>query len=432
MSNPPICVWRENMGAIVFNKTCSFEDFENPVVQSAIKDVFHHRLHFTEHRSSEAIINTYFWNTAMTLLALKHFDMLHPDASLLGIGAGTNELLFYLTTQVRRVLAVDLYLNPSVWIGPSPAFMLVQPELAAPFEFDRKRLNIQHMDSRMLNFPDESFDAIFSPNAIQHFETMDAAANAAYEIGRVLSPGGIACISTNFLIKGPPEETGWPLGLVFSQKNLAHYILEASGLEPVDRLDTRVSQQTMLFERYFSLPDSSDRRFSGDCIRVGGISNPGKSRLVIVKDGFVFTSVHLTLRKTKGCPHSDNAWAKPDHTTYQSVLELNRQATAVHSSWNQDFLDPTTSAHTRSGFQDKPQYSTPKLQPLMAKWDNLNQKMLNAGEIKWLPKPLKFLIKSLIRVRYLGVFWTLEGQLFRGIVDYLNTLSNQSEHKNDL
>src|SRR5258708_25106092 len=145
----------------------------------------------------------------MAIRALGEFGALRPDSRILGVAAGKEDTLFYLTRHVQQVFATDLYLWSGDWSATSPLSMLVQPELAAPYACDPNRLVIQHMDARSLRFPDDTFDGIFSSCAIEHFGDLQDIASAAYEMGRGLKPGGLLAISTPLQLGGPPRGTGW-------------------------------------------------------------------------------------------------------------------------------------------------------------------------------------------------------------------------------
>src|SRR5204862_1857840 len=76
-----------------------------------------------------------------------------------------------------------------------------------------------------------------------------AVANAAFEMGRVVKPGGIVTLATEFKIAGP-EGDGWDPGtLILDEERIRRYIVEASGLEPVDPLRTTLSEETLRSER---------------------------------------------------------------------------------------------------------------------------------------------------------------------------------------
>ena len=53
------------------------------------------------------------------------------------------------------------------------------------------------------------------------------------EIGRVLRPGGIACVATELILDGGPHEE------FFTWEDLDRWVIRPSGLVPVERLDTR-------------------------------------------------------------------------------------------------------------------------------------------------------------------------------------------------
>jgi hypothetical protein len=62
-----------------------------------------------------------YWEVAMTLRALRTFGAVHPGSELLGIGAGAEAGLFWLSNHVRRVFATDLYIVEDTTWGADPA-----------------------------------------------------------------------------------------------------------------------------------------------------------------------------------------------------------------------------------------------------------------------------------------------------------------------
>ncbi|HEY8201861.1 MAG TPA: FkbM family methyltransferase, partial [Actinomycetota bacterium] len=263
------------------------------------------------------------WEIAMAVRALDHFGALRPDATLLGVAVGTEDTLFYLTRRVRQLFATDRYYGAGDWGTVAPGLMLVEPQAVAPFDFDVNRLVVQHMDGRWLRYPDETFDGIFSSGSIEHFGGLEDAAYSAYEMGRVLKPGGVLSLSTEFRLSGPPDGIGWPgLTLLFSMENIRRFIVEASGLEPVDDLVTTVSASTL------AAPRDLDQVVR-DRLNAPPGSGPEFTlmefpHLVLVKDDYVFGSVHLTLRKTERYSEGDNAWARPPKSVLESISAYNR------------------------------------------------------------------------------------------------------------
>ena len=93
-----------------------------------------------------------------------------------------------------------------------------------------------------LDFPDESFDIAFSFSSIEHFggENHSGVLKAMREIERVLKPGGIAVISTRYILndKEHPE---------FFNKRTIHSDLidRLDKLKLVEPMDLRITTNTL-------------------------------------------------------------------------------------------------------------------------------------------------------------------------------------------
>lgn len=305
-----------------FNKACDLGDFAEPELVEVLRDACAYKAvglpgfpKGTEHRKD--------WEVAMAVRALQEFGALRPDSVALGVAAGIEDTVFYLTRRTRQVFATDRYLSAGEWGPAAPAAMLVDPATVAPVEFERNRLVVQHMDARSLTYPDNFFDGVFSSSSVEHVGGLEDVASAAYEMGRVLKPGGVLSLSTEIQLSGPPGGIGWPgQTLIFTPDTLRRYIVEASGLEPVDDLDLHVSEESratwrdlaqVLRDRQAALEDSDDPR-------------PDYARwefphVVLHHGDYEFTSVHLTLLKTGRYPVVPNRWAAPSAAILDSVRE---------------------------------------------------------------------------------------------------------------
>ncbi len=316
------------MSSLPFNKLCEIEDFSHPDLLPTILDVCAHKLpHYSadfprgnEHRKD--------WEVAMAARSLRACGALHPDAVILGVAAGTEDTLFYLTRFARQVFATDRYFGAGEWQTLAPLAMLVEPGVVSPYEYDPNRLVVQHMDGRSLRYPDNFFDGIFSSGSIEHFNEFTDVANAAYEMGRVLKPGGVLTLSTEMQLSGPPGGIGWPgLTLLFSRENLQRYIIDASGLELVDDLQVDVSPATLETQRHLTqaIIDHDVRvKALGGTDPFADHSSWDFPHLVLLQGGYVFTSVQLTLRKTESYPSARNEWARPTTDTLADISRYNR------------------------------------------------------------------------------------------------------------
>jgi len=311
--------------AFRFNKVCEVEDFSRPELLEIIRDVCTYKLPKlpagfpigSEHRKD--------WEVAMAVRTLRHFGALHRDATILGVAAGAEDTSFFLTREAKQVFATDRYLASGDWEPTAPLSMLIQPQDVAPYPFDADRLVVQHMDGRSLRYPDDTFDGIYSSGSIEHFGDLDDVASAAYEMGRVLKPGGVLTLSTEIRLAGPPGGIGWPgLTLLFSAENLQRFIVDASGLELVDELDTDVSEETL----------SVRRDLTQSILQHLAATKEGEQReeyeawefphIILLHEGYVFTSVHLALRKPADYPRVPNTWARPSEATIAAIAEHNR------------------------------------------------------------------------------------------------------------
>lgn len=316
------------MTSLPYNKLCEIEDFSHPDLLPTILDVCRHKLpHYSadfpkgnEHRKD--------WEVAMAARALRGCGALHEDAVILGVAAGTEDTLFYLTRFARQVFATDRYFGAGEWQTLAPLAMLIEPQVVSPYDFDPNRLVVQHMDGRALRYPDNFFDGIFSSGSIEHFNEFADVANAAYEMGRVLKPGGVLTLSTEMQLSGPPGGIGWPgLTLLFSAASLQRYIVDASGLEPVDELRVEISPGTLETRR-----DLTQAIIDHDArVKALGATDSFTDHaawdfphLVLLQGGYVFTSVQLTLRKTDAYPLVPNEWARPTTDTLEGISRYNK------------------------------------------------------------------------------------------------------------
>jgi SAM-dependent methyltransferase len=320
------------------NKVIEYEDFSDPELVALMRDIFRHEIpYFTPEFPKGAEARKY-WEIAMSARALHQFGALREDTQLLGVGAGTEATIFYLTNYVGNVFATDLYLSAGDWGGWANWRMLVSPDRFAPYPYRRDHLIVQHMDGRLLHYPDNTFDGIFSSGSIEHFGTWQSIAASAYEMGRVLKPGGVCTLSTEYRIKGPADG-GWD-GLRFmSSDNMRRYIVEASGLEPVDEMRTTLSEATLATKvRQTAIVADIDahlakqKRFP----RVGEVIFSRYPHIVVEQDPYLFTSVHLTLRKTASYPASQIAWAKP---SAQLIAEIEQAESSLDLSERKSIID---------------------------------------------------------------------------------------------
>ena len=312
------------MTPLPLTKPCELEDFADSDLIEIMRDVCVHKHEVFGHDYPKGFEYRKDWEVAMAIRAFRREGSLRPDAKILGVGAGYEDTLFWLTRHCDQVFATDRYADAQEWQGEAPLTMLVEPSILAPYSFDEARLVCQHMDGRLLRYPSDTFDGVFSSGSIEHFGSVRDIAFAAYEMGRVVKPGGIVSISTELRFAGPPGGTGFEGVRLFSRTELQRYIVEASGLELIGRLTDDISPATAESERRdlaTVVRERNERVKTQPFDRLWmHLEFP---HLLLSHEGYVFGSVHLALRKGDGYPYCDNSWAKPTSTLAETIRSEN-------------------------------------------------------------------------------------------------------------
>lgn len=288
------------------NKACEVADLADPELMEIIREVFPHRARSRDVGMPAEPLTRKDWEVAMPLLALRRLGVLRRDAVVLVVSAMPNDSVFHLTRHVRQVFFTEHH-RPDLSTTRAWPPMLVEPSLVAPGEFEVSRLVTQHMDPRVLRFPDLTFDAVLSwgSEALVGLTEHDDVASAAYEMGRVLKPGGILAITTQILFGGPPGQAGEGPHHPFSADELRRYVVEASGLEPVDELSLATPGDTLAATRHTDWANAESRE------------------LLAARRGYVVGSVHLSMRRTTSYPYTPNDWARPARETLDAVSRAN-------------------------------------------------------------------------------------------------------------
>ena len=211
-----------------------------------------------------------------TAWGLQRLGALTEDATVLSVGAGHESLGYWLANRVRWVIATDLY--PGEWEASAgaegDARVITHPEEFAPFEYRKQHLRFLRMDGRRLSFRDGAFDVAYSLSSIEHFGGFAGAREAVEEMARVLKPGGVLALATEWRVSGPSGEREG----IFEPAEV-RALVDMPSLELVEPLDDRV------WQRYEATPVD---------LRRNRYETP---HMLLSIDGTVFTSVMLFLRK---------------------------------------------------------------------------------------------------------------------------------------
>jgi len=177
------------------------------------------------------------WEWTQTVYGLKKLGMIRPEFSAIGVGAGRECVIFWLADRLSKVVATDLYGNEE-WSttggAEADAAVMADPQKFCPRPVRLESTEFRIMDGTDLSYyPDATFDIGWSLSSIEHFGSHERAAEAVREMARVVKPGGIVVIATEFLLL---EEQTHPE--YFNRAEIETYVVNASPslelVEPVD------------------------------------------------------------------------------------------------------------------------------------------------------------------------------------------------------
>jgi SAM-dependent methyltransferase len=179
------------------------------------------------------------WEWALGIIAMKRLGKLNKNSKALGVASAHEIILFYLANKLNHVYATDLY-DPKFTYTPSD--FPENPGKYAPFPYEEDALTALRMDATKLEFPSESFDISFSISSIEHFggEHHSGALKGLREMERVLKPGGIAVIATEYILNNKEHIE------FFNRRTIYLDLLDkVESLKLVEPLDLRISTKTL-------------------------------------------------------------------------------------------------------------------------------------------------------------------------------------------
>ena len=278
------------------SKICEVEDFATPRLRNVIRDVFaHEQLRFGPEFPSGREYRKY-WEVAMAVLSFREAGLLDGNHRFLGIGAGNEPTSFYLTRFAEEVIATDLYLADG-WEESADSSMLVNPGGHWPFLWDPTRLRVEDMNALALALPDESVSGVFSSSSIEHFGDRSDVGKSLDEAWRVLRPGGILSVSTEFRLVG--DRPGIPGALLFDHEDIDTIFLGERKWSLVEPFDDTVSPATWgSLSPFLDVAEDQNRQVA----RLGGlwthhVTYARYPHILLEHQGRTFTSFHLALRK---------------------------------------------------------------------------------------------------------------------------------------
>jgi SAM-dependent methyltransferase len=236
------------------NRLCYIEDWQNKEIKDIISQLQSASLPYyidkkewemttnIVNRRKTGLIHRKDWEWALGIIAMRRFGKLNEKSNAIGVGVGREEVLFYLANKLYHIYATDLY-DGNNWKNFAPSDFPENPKKYAPFPYKEDALTVLRMDGTKLEFPSESFDIAFSFSSIEHFgggKNHSGALRSLREMERVLKPGGLAVITTEYIIndKEHPE--------FFNKRTIYSDLIDKlERLKLVEPLDLRITSKTL-------------------------------------------------------------------------------------------------------------------------------------------------------------------------------------------
>jgi SAM-dependent methyltransferase len=276
---------------VKFCKVADITDWQQPAFQATAD-----RLHL-----KRQVRKT--WEFIQVYNGLQDLGLLNGDASAIGLGVGHEPLIYAFTNVCQSVIATDLY-DSQTWATASMATQQVYEKNG--FEYQPDRLTVRHMDMTQIDYPDASFDFVWSCCSIEHVNNFAELHQVFAEIHRVLKPGGIAALTTEF---NPTEDHSYEPNMLFTDRHWVDRWLTGEksliqGFELVDAID-------------FSLCDHPGNQPT--------LRRQGGSIRAITRD-IQLTSIAFFLRKTDAFSYPyDPSWLPAEINQYFAACDVHRQ-----------------------------------------------------------------------------------------------------------
>src|SRR5437660_3237423 len=128
-------------------KLCDLDDFSRPELAGYLREIYPVETRSQGANPLAGREDRKSWEVSMAARTLTDFGATDESAEVLGVGAGVERTIFWLTQKVRRVFATDLYLEPGDWERTAKGSMLVSPGEHTTLPWNPRRLVVQHMNA---------------------------------------------------------------------------------------------------------------------------------------------------------------------------------------------------------------------------------------------------------------------------------------------
>ena len=205
------------------------------------------------------------WEYIQVYNGLQALGLLNGRTRSLGLGVGAESLIYAFTNVCESVVATDLY-NSQHWETAAMPIAEVYQKNLFPYRPDR--LAVQHMDMTQIEFPDESFDFVWSCCSIEHVNSFSELHKVYQEIHRVLKPGGVAALTTEY---NPCDQHSYEPNMLFTDRYWIDQWLTGdqpliTGFELIDLPDLTIADAPENQPRPKQQPETAIPSYSRDIV----------------------------------------------------------------------------------------------------------------------------------------------------------------------
>lgn len=179
------------------------------------------------------VFNRSHWDKCMTLRAMDQLGFLNNTITVINVGGGIDVINYYLSKHLKKIVSLDLY--DDSW-STCPSDVLENPDLYAPFEYNRFSLEFKKMDARQVSLGDDTFSAAISIGpALNFIGDFEKIVHVLKEISKIVRSHGMLFMSLDLSlteVKRPKGDSEY----YFSPNSIGKLFAETS-FKPICEID---------------------------------------------------------------------------------------------------------------------------------------------------------------------------------------------------